>query len=80
MEMSRVESNLFELDSIRIGSARNSARIRHKLFFQLEFSSFRVHEQSGSTHWVQFVLNSKLNSRVRHDFFSILLSIILYTL
>ncbi|KAK2420525.1 hypothetical protein QL285_031241 [Trifolium repens] len=41
LEMSR-------LDSIIIGSARYSVRVRHELFFQLEFGLFRVHEQSGS--------------------------------
>ncbi|MCH98348.1 hypothetical protein A2U01_0019350, partial [Trifolium medium] len=46
--MSRAESNSFELDSIGIGSARNSAQVRHELFFQLEFGSFKVHEQFGS--------------------------------
>ena len=42
--MSRVESNLPELDSIRIGSARNSTRVRNETFFKLEFGSFKVHE------------------------------------
>jgi len=47
--MSRAEPNLSELDSIRIGSARNSTRVRNKPFFELEFDSFKVHEQLGST-------------------------------
>jgi len=49
LEMSRVELNLSELVSIRIGSARNSTRVRYEPFFELEFDSCVVHEQLGST-------------------------------
>jgi hypothetical protein len=48
LEMSQAESNLSELGSIEIGSARNSARVRYEFFFQLEFGSFKIHEQFDS--------------------------------
>ncbi|MCI50729.1 hypothetical protein A2U01_0071973 [Trifolium medium] len=44
MKMSRAESNSSELDSIGIGSGRNAVQVRHELFFQLEFDSFKVQE------------------------------------
>jgi len=44
LEMSCVESNSFELDSIKIGSIRNSTRVQHGPFLWLEFDSFKAHE------------------------------------
>jgi hypothetical protein len=64
--MSRAESNSSELDSIEIGSARNSARIRYELFFQLEFDSFKFHEQFDSPRYIQLV---KLNHMILSHFF-----------
>jgi hypothetical protein len=49
LEMSRAESNLTQLDSINLNSARNSTRVRHELIFQFEFDSIQTHEQLSST-------------------------------
>lgn len=38
-ESSQVELSSARLDSIKINSARNSTRVRHELFFQLELDS-----------------------------------------
>jgi hypothetical protein len=48
LEMSRTESNLTELGSIRIIIARNSARVHDKLLFKLKLDSIQAHEQLGS--------------------------------
>jgi len=53
--MSLVESILSELDSIRIGSAQNLTRVQNEHFFQLEFGSFKVHEQLGFARYVHFI-------------------------
>jgi hypothetical protein len=60
LKMSRVESNSSELDSIGISSDRNSARVYYELFFQLEFGSFKVHEQFGSARQVQLVKSNHM--------------------
>jgi hypothetical protein len=49
LEMSQAESNLTQLDSINLNSARNPTRVRHELIFQFEFNSIQTHERLGST-------------------------------
>jgi len=46
--MSLIEPVWTQLDLIRIGSAWNLVHVQHELFFQLEFDSFKVHEQFSS--------------------------------
>jgi len=49
LKMSRAESNSSAVDSMRIGSARNSTRVRYEPFVKLEFGSFKIHKQLSST-------------------------------
>jgi len=46
--MSGVELNAYELDSIKMCSPLNSMRVRHELLIELEFISFKIHEQISS--------------------------------